>query len=499
MVRRIPVFLLMLGLLVWLPAAGLSVESTKPSAKQEDDYELLKILVDTLDQVERNYVKDVDRRELIEAAIRGVLSELDPYSNYISPDEMRRFRTSVESEFGGIGIQISMDGGQLTVLSPLVGTPAYRAGLLSGDRIVAINGKSTEGITLEEAVRRLKGKAGTKVSLTVIHPGQSKKEKVSITRERISVATVLGDRRDEKDRWDFMLDHEKHIGYIRVTAFSRGTAEELRKAVTELRKAKLGGLILDLRFNPGGLLTSAIEVSDLFISRGRIVSTEGRNSPGRVWDAHKPDTIEGFPMVVLVNRYTASAAEIVAACLQDHKRAAIMGERTWGKGSVQNVISLEHDRSALKLTTAAYRRPNGKNIHRFPDSKEEDEWGVVPDKKHRLQVTDREMAALIHERRQRDILRPNQEPAPEVDQTAKEPSQEGSDQKQPSQDDTGSEDNNAGVTDDAPSTPADTSKNKPQPGKPNGKPPAKPEKQQPVDRLLQMAVDYLTAELARAE
>ena len=177
---------------------------------------------------------------------------------------------------------------------------------------------------------------------------------------------MLGDRRKPDDTWDFMLDPQQRIGYVRLTAFSRDTAGELRKVLDALQKEKIRGLILDLRFNPGGLLSSAIEVSHLFISKGRIVSTKGRNSPERIWDARKEGSFEGFPMAVLVNRYSASASEIVAACLQDHKRAVVIGERTWGKGSVQNVIELEYDRnvarSVLKLTTASYRRPNGKNI-----------------------------------------------------------------------------------------------------------------------------------------
>jgi carboxyl-terminal processing protease len=190
-----------------------------------------------------------------------------------------------------------------------------------------------------------------------------------------------------------------------LTAFSRDTSGELQRALEQLQSAGMRGLILDLRFNPGGLLNAAIEVSDLFISEGRIVSTKGRSTPERSWDAHKPGTFEGFPIVVLVNRFSASASEIVSACLQDHQRAVIMGERTWGKGSVQSVIELEDGKSALKLTTAAYFRPSGKNIHRFPDAKDQDEWGVLPDKGFLLKLNDKELVDLIQDRRQRDILR----------------------------------------------------------------------------------------------
>jgi carboxyl-terminal processing protease len=392
-------------LFAWtLPAMAAPTETTKKP--KETDYELYRILVDTIDQVERNYVTKVNRRELIESAIRGVLSKLDPYSSYIGPDELGRFRTSVESEFGGIGIQIAADDGQLQILSPMYGTPAYRAGLLAGDRILEIDGKSTDGLTLDEAVEKLKGDEGTSVTLTVVHTGKEAKEKVTIKREKIHIETVLGDHRKPDGTWDFMRDAKQRIGYVRLTAFSRDTAAELQRVLTQLQAEKLRGLILDLRFDPGGLLSAAIEVSDLFVSEGRIVSTKGRNSPERAWDAHKEGTFEGFPMVVLVNRLSASASEIVAACLQDHKRAVVVGERTWGKGSVQNVIELEDGKSALKLTTASYRRPNGKNIHRFPNAKDTDEWGVMPDTGFEIKLGDGEMFALLQDRRVHDILQP---------------------------------------------------------------------------------------------
>ena len=382
----------------------------KPPAPAQDEYfQTYKVLIDTIDQIERNYVKEIDRRELIEAAIKGAVGKLDPYSNYIGPKELSAFRAAVESEFGGIGIQISTEDGELRVVSPLYGTPAYRAGVQSGDWIVEIDGKSTEGIDQDEAVDRLKGKEGTQMTLTLVHAGHPSRDhvKVKLTRERVHVDTVLADRRKADDTWDFMLDAKQGVGYVRLSAFSRETAAELKKALQELQDQHMRGLVLDLRFNPGGLLNSAIEVCNLFISSGRIVSTKGRNTPPRVWDAHKNGAFEGFPMVILVNRYSASASEIVSACLQDHHRAVIMGERTWGKGSVQNVIGLEEGRSALKLTTAAYCRPSGRNIHRFPESKESDQWGVMPDPGYALRLSDREMSSLLSDRQRRDVLHPH--------------------------------------------------------------------------------------------
>lgn len=410
---------LLLALICGLTVPAGIADQNAPSSHHDDEYyELYKTFVDTIDQVERNYVKDISRRELMEAAIQGVLEKLDPYSSYISPDEMTRFRQSVESQFGGIGIQITIQDGHLTILSPLVGTPAYRAGLHAGDRIVEIAGETTIGISIDQAVERLKGEAGSDVTITVLHTDTGKREEVTLTREVIAIETVMGNGRKADDSWDFMLDPELGIGYIRVTAFSRGTADDLRRAVRELESQGLRGLILDLRFNPGGLLTSAIEISDMFVSSGTIVSTEGRNTEARSWEAKGAGTFADFPMVVLVNRYSASASEIVSACLQDHDRAIVVGERTWGKGSVQNVVELEGGASALKLTTASYQRPSGKNIHRFPDASESDEWGVSPNEGYEIKLTEGQLRDLVVSRRDKDIV--PYEPAPSEEEEAPE-------------------------------------------------------------------------------
>jgi carboxyl-terminal processing protease len=499
MFRRVWALPLVL-LLVTASAVARAEEKSPPS---EDYYDLFKVFADTLDQVERNYVKKVDRRELVEAAIQGMISRLDPYSAYIGPEELDRFRSGVESEFGGVGIQITVDGGQLRVLSPISGTPAYRAGVIAGDRIVAIEEQSTEGITVDRAMQQLKGKPGTKVALSVVHPQAGQAQKIVLTREMIHVETVLGDRRLGNDAWDFLYDHDKRIGYIRLTAFSRDTSDELRKALEQLKTAKIRGLILDLRFNPGGLLNQAIEISNLFISQGVIVSTVGRSSPARTWEAHKQGAYEGFPMVILVNRYSASASEIVSACLQDHKRAVIVGERTWGKGSVQNVIEMENGQSLLKLTTSAYKRPSGKNIHRFPNSREADEWGVRPDPGYELRLTDEDLYALIRDRRDRDIIRPH----PALAQA----SAQGATKSKP-----------APAQESSPPAKAEKPAAKAGDAKPaaktDGHVPAKPAADKPVrpavddeedvaaavhgpvaDRQLQKALDCLNAEIARAE
>ncbi|MFO1022418.1 MAG: S41 family peptidase [Planctomycetales bacterium] len=386
------------------PPAGKA--PAKPTRPEEDYYQLMKLFVDSFEQIEKNYVKEVDRRVLFEAALEGMMEKLDPYSNYIGPEEISRFNAQVEQEFGGIGIQIHIPENtkRLTVMTPLPGTPAYRAGLRAGDQILEIEHKSTENIKLDDAVRTLKGKPGETVTLGILHQGGSMVEQVVLTREIIHVATALGDAYKPDGHWNFMLDPEKKIGYIRLSAFSRNTARELHEALDELKKEGMKGLILDLRFNPGGLLSAAVEISDMFIESGKIVSTKGRNTDERVWEATKPNTYSGFPMAVLINRYSASASEIVSACLQDHNRAKIIGERSWGKGSVQNVIELEGGKSAMKLTTASYHRPSGKNIHRFPGAKETDEWGVMPDDGFKVVNSLGELENYLIYRKERDVL-----------------------------------------------------------------------------------------------
>ena len=373
--------------------------------EQDEYYELMKLFVDTVDEVERNYVRPISRRELMEAAIEGVLSKLDTYSDYIAPDDVDTFRREMESEFGGIGIQVGIEGrdGPIVVISPLVGTPAYRAGLQPGDKILAIDGTATKGLKLEGAVKLMKGRIGTEVALK-LQRASGDIETVNVRRDVVRLETVVSHYRKPNDDWQFMFDAEKGIGYIRVTAFSRHTSDDMKKALKELTSQNLKGLVLDLRFNPGGLLDAAIEVSDLFLSEGRIVSTSGRNVEERVWEASEKGTYSGFSMVVLVNRYSASASEIVAACLQDHKRAIVIGERTWGKGSVQRVIDLEEGRSALKLTTASYLRPNGHNIHRFPDFSEDDEWGVRPNDGMELVLQGPEIGELLSYHSRQSVL-----------------------------------------------------------------------------------------------
>lgn len=386
-----------------------SVSSAR-AAEDKEYYELMKLFVDSFEQIDRNYVTSVDRRELMEAAMRGMINHLDPYSSYIDEQDLKEFNTVVEQEFGGIGIQVTIDARtrQLTVMTPLPGTPAYKAGIRAGDKVMEIDGKPTnefpEGGEMEAAIKMMRGKPGEEVKVTVLHDGDTKPETVDIVRAVIKTPTVLGDRYRPDGTWDYMLEGDAKIGYLRLTHFSRNSADEVEAALTELQKAGMKGLVLDLRYNPGGLLTAATAIADLFVESGVIVSTKGRNVEEQVVKARKAGTFSGFPMVVLINRFSASASEIVSACLQDHHRAVVVGERSWGKGSVQNVIELEGGKTALKLTTASYHRPSGKNIHRLPKAKDSDEWGVSPDSGYEVKWNTQEMEHYRDYRGDRDVL-----------------------------------------------------------------------------------------------
>jgi len=305
-------------------------------------------------------------------------------------------------------------GNALTVFSPMVGTPAHEAGILAGDIILKIDGKTTESLGLNESIDMIQGEPGTDIVFTVLHEGEKEPVEIRITRAVVKVPSVLGDRRLPDGSWDFMLDKEKKIGFIRLINFSETAPTEMKAALASLQSQGMTGLILDLRGNPGGLIRAAVEIADLFLDQGRIVSTKGRTLQEEVHDATRDGTLmlpaKEHPIAVLINRYSASASEILSAALQDHGRAVVLGERSFGKGSVQNVIEMEARASALKLTTASYWRPSGKNIHRFPDSKDTEDWGVSPDKGFEVKLEDRERIDYLRWRNSRDIVRKAEQP-----------------------------------------------------------------------------------------
>ncbi len=380
-------------------------QATQGAKPKDEMLELYGLFVDAVEKVEVNYVRPVSRRELLESALEGMLQQLDPHSTFINTGEWMQFRRQIEGRFGGIGIQVDVDPdtGRLRVVAPLVGTPAYEAGILAGDQIIEIDGQPAEGMSPDRAIEVLTGRPGTEVKLSVLHEGAEEPEPVTITRAIIDVPSILGDHRKPDDQWEFLIDPDRKIGYIRITSFIQSTAEDLKKVLDQLKAQGMRGLILDLRDDPGGLLSAAVEVSDLFLSDGEIVSTKGRNTQPKTYNAHRDSPFEDLPMVVLVNQNSASASEIVSAALQDHKRATVVGQRSYGKGSVQNIFELDDGNSVLKLTVASYYRPSGENIHRFKNAKATDQWGVSPDKGCEVKLTPSEYVRWYRARRDRDL------------------------------------------------------------------------------------------------
>jgi carboxyl-terminal processing protease len=365
--------------------------------------------IEAMKQIDQWYIEPVEERRLFEAAMAGMISQLgDPYSAYEPPQEALEFRQQLDQKFGGIGIEVVVDPTtrRLTVSSPMIGTPAFEAGILAGDQIVAIDGATTEGIDYEEARRRMRGEPGQSVTLSILHAGQSTPHDVTLVRAVIKIPSVLGDTRDQRGKWNFTLAEHPDIGYVRIISFGEQTVGELEAALKELERQQLRGLVIDLRHNFGGILRTAVATCDLFVKDGVIVTTRGRDKSQNLetFQASGKARYTAWPMVVLVDHWTASAAEIVAACLQDHHRATVVGERTWGKGTVQNVIPLEGGKSALKLTVATYWRPNEINIHRSATAKEEDDWGVKPDKGFEIRLNQEELLRAADERRRRDTV-----------------------------------------------------------------------------------------------
>ena len=389
-----------------LASSCVSLRADDAANDRHEQYELMKLFVESFQQIESNYVTEVDRRELMDAAIRGMIRHLDQYSSYIPPAKTKQFNQTVEQEFGGIGVHVDTRGRFLRVLSPLPGSPAAKAGLRSGDAILEVDGTSLEDVNHRDAIKMIQGPAGRPVVLKILHVGDDQEpEDITVVRQVIQVPTVHGFHLKEDKQWNFMCSDEDKIGYIHLTHFGRHSAEEIRDTVQQLVDQEMQGLVIDLRSNPGGLLNVAIEICNMFLSTGNIVSVKGRNVTDRSWNASAAETFPDFPIAILVNRYSASASEVVSAALQDNKRAIVVGERTWGKGSVQNVIGLEDGGSQLKLTMASYHRPSGVNIHRMKGAKTEDVWGVTPDEGFTHRFDDQQFFQWSETRHRREILR----------------------------------------------------------------------------------------------
>ena len=322
-------------------------------------YEKIDLFSEVLEIIQKEYVDEIDQSESMDAAINGVLQSLDPYSGYMNPKIFQESQTETSGEFGGLGIEVSMEAGVVKVIAPIDDTPAAKAGVKAGDYIVRIDGEQVQGKTLMEAVNLMRGPVNTPIEITIRRKGLKKAKIIKIIREIIEIQSVTAE----------LINNE--IGYLRLRAFNENSSSQLKKEISELeRNNKMLGYILDLRNNPGGLLSQAIKISDFFLEDGEIVSTKGRrNRENRKFFAKKGDNIKGKPMIVLINNGSASASEIVAGALQDQKRAILLGENTYGKGSVQSIIPLKN-KGAIRITISKYYLPSGKSIS---------EVGVSPD------------------------------------------------------------------------------------------------------------------------
>ncbi len=329
------------------------------NSSEVDIYKKIDLFGEVLEKINREYIDEINQSESMDSAINGLLQSLDPYSSYMSPEILEEMQTETSGEFGGLGIEVSMEAGVVKVISPIDDTPASKAGLKAGDYIVKINDTQVQGKSLSEAVDLMRGPVGSSIELTVRRRGEKKALTFNITREIIEIQSVKSELLEE------------NIGYIRLTSFNENSSDQIEKQIKKLKKNKnLNSFILDLRNNPGGLLNQAIRISDFFLEDGEIVSTKSRKkSDNRKWFAKKGDITDGKTLLVLINYGSASASEIVAGALKDHKRAIVIGENSYGKGSVQSIIPLKN-RGAIRLTVAKYYLPSGKSIS---------EVGVRPD------------------------------------------------------------------------------------------------------------------------
>lgn len=373
------------------------------AAKKAEDYKQLDLLLDVRYELVENYVEAPDQISLVEAAVQGMVDSLqDPYTVFVPAEHVEQFSDRLTGSFSGIGAEIDMQDGRPRIVTPLEDSPAWKSGIMAGDIILEVDGTSTQDESQMDVIKRIKGEAGTDVVLRV-RRATGEELDISVTRAQIKVQTVRGARRTADQSFDFMLDHTNKIGYVRLSQFTDKTVDELRDALNELNEQGAEGLILDVRFDPGGLLESAWQVSDMFLTEGqRIVSTKGRKWPEQVYDSTADTVMPDTPLVILANEGSASASEVVTGALSDNKRALFVGTRTFGKGSVQQVRAMESGLGALKLTGAYYYLPSGRNIHKKPDA---EVWGVDPDEGAYVPMTFEQYEKMINTRREADTIR----------------------------------------------------------------------------------------------
>ena len=357
--------------------AILAFQIPQGMAQRDNDYAFVRTLVDIHRQVSTNYVESVDESKLENSAINGMLGQLDPFTVYVPPANQEEFDQLLEGNFKGVGIQLNQrDDGKVEVVTPIDGSPAFKAGVQAGDLVLKVNGESLEGLKLApDILKKVKGAVGTPVTLTVQHEGAKDPVDLKMTREEVIVPTLKGYSRKLDNTWDYFVSDDPKIAYVRLTQFTPDSFEKLKAVMSDLLNNGMKGLIFDLRWNPGGRLDEAVKIVDLFVEKGIIVSTKGRNRPERIERATAVGTLPKFPMVVLVNEHSASASEVVSGSLLDNRRAVVVGTRTYGKGSVQELIPLEGGNGELKMTVAYYYLPSGRLVHRKKDATD---WGVEP-------------------------------------------------------------------------------------------------------------------------